>query len=370
MESQDLKGLFEAAKGVDIDRFLSATLGVKPTTSNGWLRYSSCPACGESSKDSVKLSTRNGYWRCWGCREDGDVIDAAAWIFGTGKDKLAAAKKLLDEFSSGSFAALPLRPSNHQNDEDDAQRHQAFERILVGLRGMDFGSELPAPTLRYLTVTRALPRELVMAAYRKGLVLGLPTEPRAIRHLLETHFAKSDLEKSKLWKAGAKMPGIAFRPLVFPLPGGTSAEFRVIDERYLKEGTKKAIRYGKTLRPWVWEGTDPTKPVLIVEGILDMLSVVALGHSGDVIGLPGVNSWADHVQDWFGHLKGRRVVVCFDNDPEKSGLIKNPGQHWAQRLLAALTELGVKQADNKLLPVGVDANKILQARTAQARSVA
>lgn len=362
--------IFVVAKTVDIDRFLTGVLGVNPVRANGWLRYSACPHCGESSKDSVKLSSRNGFWKCFGCDKSGDVIKAAAYHYGYGNDMLSAAKRLVDEFTAGTFETAAPRQSRQQCDEEDAKRHQAFARVLASLRGIDFGTELSPAIMAYLTGTRALPRDLVKQAYRKGLILGLPSDPNAIRHLLESRFSRSDLETSKLWKEGKKLPGIAYRPLVFPMPGGTAAEFRIIDDRNIKEGTLKAIRYGKTTKPWVWEGTDPTKPVLIVEGIIDMLSVVALGFKGDVIAVPGVNSWVEHAQDWFGHLIGKRVIVCFDNDPEKNGPIKNPGQHWSNKLIAALQELGVKEVENKVLPVGTDPNDVLKSRAAHKRQVA
>lgn len=368
MDKQALEETFAAAKRVDLDDFLTAVLGVKPQRVNGWLRYCSCPACGEGPKDSLRLSTRNGYWRCFRCEKDGDVIKAAAAFYGTDRNMLEAAKRLLGEFSPGEAEAI--RQSRTQMDEEDARRHKAFEHILSTLRGIDFGSGLPAPVMRYLTVNRALPADLVKAATAKGMILGLPTDSHAIAQMLRKHFSTEELELSKVWKRDSKWPPIAFRPLVFPLPGGTAAEFRTIDETKLREGSPKAIRYGKTTRPWVWEGTDPTRPALIVEGFIDMLSTVALGHAGDVIAVPGTNSWSQHAAEWFGHLKGRRVVVCFDNDKPKSGPIQNPGQHWAGQLVTALRGLGVKEVENKVLPMGLDANDILKARAAKSAKVA
>lgn len=362
--------IFVVAKAIDLDRFLTAALGVNPVRANGWLRYSSCPRCGDSSKDSVKLSTINGYWKCFGCEGSGDVIKAASEFYGLNSSPLSAAKRLVEEYGSGFSQAPVSRPARHHHDEEDEKRHQAFSNVLSKLRGMDFGAELPPKIMQYLVVDRALPAKLVQDAYRKGMILGLPTDPRSIRQLLQAHFSREELDTAKLWKLDKDYPGIAYRPLVFPLPGGTSAEFRIIDERNRKEGTIKSIRYGKTTNPWVWQGSDPTKAVMIVEGIIDMLSVVALGFKGDVIAVPGVNSWVEHAKPWFGHLIGKKVIICFDNDTEKKGLIKNPGQHWAFKLSSVLTELGAKTVENKLLPIGTDPNDILRARAAASEKVA
>lgn len=348
--------LFKQAKSIDPDMIMDFFQGgIKPVRVSGWLRYSSCVKCGPSSKNSVKFSYKDGFFSCFSCGEKGDIINAAQHYYNCSEKE--AAQKLVEEFGSG-FAEAKPRPTRKELDDEDKEKHDAFARILNGIQGIDLG-QFPTPIIRYLTVNRAIPYDIIRKAHSKGIIIGLPTEPFKLQHLLETRFSRSDLAKSHLWKEGAKMAGVVYRPLLFPLPGGTSAEFRTISEP--KAGSPKAIRYGKTTQPWFWQGEDEAASTYIVEGVLDMLSLPALGAKGNIIGLPGVNSWVNKDQEWFSSLIGKKVIVCFDNDPEHQGLIPNPGQHWAEKLCTALANMGVI-VENKVLPVGIDPNKLLQIR--------
>lgn len=358
--------LFKAAKAVDLDRFLESVLGVKPKRKGRWNRYSSCIHCGPSDdKSSVRLSSKDGYFSCFRCEQNGDVIKAAQLYYKV--EPKQAAEKLVEGYSSASFQVVnqPSRTHIDQEKEDDAARHAALAEVLEKLIGLDLGSEPTPAVMQYLTVKRCIPRDIVMKAFQQGMILSLPENPGLYQRLLTTHVGEDLLRRSGLWRPGARMAGVVYRPLVFPMPGRTAAEFRVIEE---KEGSIKAIRYGSKSKPWTWTGTDITKPVLIVEGMPDMLSAVALGHKGDVISVPGVNQWTEHAAEWFGGLVGRKVVVCFDNDPDAKGPIQNPGQHWAKRLIAVLRELGITDVSNRVLPPGQDINEILKLRTADATS--
>lgn len=331
--------------------FLVYALG-EPKKVGGNLRWSSCPVstCGPSKEGShkVTLSGEGQYWRCFRCGGKGDVVAAAAAHFGCAD--LEAAKKLLEK----SEKAIPRVDIVPVQDVDVAAKNQAmmeaFECLHYRLSG--YWDERVAD---YLTHSRMLPQNLVRSAWKeKGILRMLPFDPAASINLLKDACGEDLLRASGLWRDGAKAPGVAFRPLIFFLPKRDSAEFRLA--RDPKRNEPKAIRYGHAELPWFWQGK--ANHYAIVEGAIDMVSMIAMGYEGSVIGLPGCNNWRD---EWLTGYAGKKVHVVLDNDLDKD----NPGQHWAKKLSTVLVENGAKVII-KSPPPGQDINDILKQKLAKA----
>lgn len=344
---------FDKAKELSLSEFLSYELGVKGRRVASGMRFGSCPACGQSdNKASTKLSISKDdrAFYCHSCGAKGNIIYAASLLWGCSEED---ATDKLNGVSSRPKAVLPKRdPKKEQAEQaaNTALMRDAFSRLQ---RATAAFVDEPA-VLNYLVNERKLPLPIVREAQRQGMVGFLPNDSTKASKVIVEAVGEELLRKTGLWKPDKKLPGITYRPLVFFLPNLSSAEFRVIGD--VKEGTTKSIRYGTLEYPYWWQGSQPQ--CMIVEGLIDMLSAVALGWKGHVMGLTGCNSFKP---EWFVKARDRhqlkRYVVALDNDVEDP---KNPGQKWAKKLNEVIQSLGI--ASFVRSPDNGDINDILKQR--------
>jgi len=346
---------FDEAKGLSVSEFLSSHLGVNARRVGSGLRLSSCPACGESDNNAstkLSISKDDRAWKCHSCGEKGDILDAAMLLWGCSV-KEAAEKILGVSASERPRPALPKRDRQQEQAEQAAKTalmRDAFSRLQ---RATAAFVDEPAP-LNYLVNDRKIPISIVREAQRQGMVGFLPSDSAKACKVIVEAVGEDLLRKTGLWKPDSKLPGITYRPLVFFLPNLSSAEFRLIGE--VSKGTTKSIRYGTLEYPYWWQGSEPQ--CMIVEGMIDMLSVVALGWKGHVMGLTGCNSYKE---EWFVKARDRhqlkRYVVALDNDDDNP---KNPGQRWANKLNEVIQGLGITSFVRS--PEHGDINDILKER--------
>lgn len=348
--------LFEKAKlAMSIQSFFENVLHGKPHKTNLDIRYDVCPYCGEK-KGSLKVSVKPSSWRCYRCGNGGSVVDAAHFAWEC--DPIEAAKKLAGDDKIREYNPA-VTVATEIDDAEREIRETAFKEVIAILKREVGRFNHDETCMSYLVNERKLPRQLVEEAQKRKILGFLPGKPaEAVRFLVEV-VGKDLLQKSGLWKPNAKMPGICYRPIIAFLPGETSAEFR-LTRKPKDDSEKKAIRYGKTLFPWFWRGEE--QRVMVVEGVIDMLSAVALGFKGHIVGVPGCNNWKP---EWFQsmHQKSdvRMFYVSLDNDV---GSDLNPGQEWAAKMSQEMSKLGLPNVV-KPPPEGMDINDILKARLRQ-----
>jgi hypothetical protein len=199
--------------------FFESYVGAKKTIVSGGVRYSACPACGVSSDDSVKVSVRGDKWHCFSCEQKGDVVDAAAMLWG---------KSLHD-------AAIELSGDAPQ----DIKPYKAsVERVLPVERNQDAINELINKLLEsneivsdgvmsYLE-SRSIFNDVVYGAVKERMLIGLPADPDdCLRFLLDV-LGRDLMVESGVWKKDSKAPGIIYRPLIFVSHDRKGAEFRII----------------------------------------------------------------------------------------------------------------------------------------------
>ena len=315
--------------------FFEAYLGAKKTVVSGGARYSACPSCGASSDESVKVSVRGEKWHCFGCEAKGDVIDAAALLWG--KSLQEAALELSGE-DLPAPAPIKLTP------EQPVERNQDAVNELIK-RLVEAEHEVSGDVMAYL-VSRAIPGDIVLEAARRKILVGIPADPdEALRFLLDV--AGRDLMMDAgVWKKDSRAPGIIHRPLVFVSADSTGAEFRQI--RKSERTSAKAIRYGNPT-PFFWRGSQNT---MIVEGPIDLLSAIALGSERSIIGLAGASNW--HVDEkWVQRLGNNgHVLLALDHDQS--------GDDQAKKLAAHLSSKDRVYRRHEL-PEGIkDLNEMLQ----------
>ncbi len=351
--------------------FLESHLGVKPRGHGRYVTFSACPACG-ASKDpmSTRISVRNDTtYKCFSCPDKGDVIHAAELLWGL-PSFLAAAKALDGDQGDKYQSTVPKR--DRAAEEAEAKAHAELMKLVFGKLQLACQAFKNDPVvLKYLTGTdeakneRCLPLGVVREAQRRGMLGFMPSDSRAAQRLLVDAIGEDLLRQSGMWKPDKKLPGVAFRPIVFFLPGMSSAEFRIAEKGEV--GSQKSIRYGQLEYPYWWEGTNPQ--AMVVEGMVDLMSAVAMGFRGHIMGLPGCNSVR---QEWFVAASKRydikRWVIALDNDLKKQAEIgRNPGQEWAARVSAMLTDVDLPNCIHA--PENGDLNDIVCSRAYQGKAL-
>lgn len=349
---------FAKAKELSLSAFIESELGVTAKKSAGWLRYNACFNCGESGKDSVKLAINSDdrTWKCHKCGEHGSIIDAGMFLWGC--DNVEAVRKLLGVSDRGP---RPIAAPVDRSAEEAAAKRRAdlmrlaFSRLQEAAQ--DFKNE--PDCLRYLTVKRKIPMDTVRMAQDRGMVGFMPSNNRRAKAVMVEALGEELLRETGLWKPDKELPGIAYRPLVFFLPGMTSAEFRVIVD--VPEGWSKSIAHGPKEYPYWWTGTDDQ--CLVAEGLIDVMSAVALGWRGHVMGLPGCNNIRE---DWLTKAAARykieRYVIGLDNDVDDP---LNPGQTWAKKISAMCSAANLPSFIKA--PERGDLNDILRAKSDAAK---
>ncbi|MBU2735922.1 toprim domain-containing protein [Acidithiobacillus caldus ATCC 51756] len=346
------KDLFAEAKALDLVEFLERYLG-KPRKEARSTRFTACPSCGQSSKNSVKLAVRDQWFTCYRCGASGSIIDAAMMIWGIA-DPLEAAKTLLGEHTPRAVTIPRSSAATDVQSSDLAEyRHQVFTAIRQRTAGQRPDDPRWRKAFRYLVDTRCLSESTVAEAMRRLIIGLLPDDPGNAAKTLETICGRPLLEAAGFWRG--KIPGISYYPILSFFPKLYSVEFRLARPPR-EESERKTLRYGHTAYPWFWRGKDP-RATMCVEGIIDLLSAVDLGYTGNILGLPGVNNWNEDMFDAYLKSNPTEVVhIAFDNDQTKD----NPGLLWAGKLQKLLEKKRVQV--QLTIPAVGDLNDALRRR--------
>ena len=308
-----MKNLFDKVKSsITIDNLMMNS-GIEGKEYGGGKRYNYCPAC--NSKANFCFSVKaTGIGHCFNCGFTGSVIDLYSAM--VGKDTMTAAKELADNFDLNKIENIikPQKPVHDilkiEADKRKTALQTALKKLYVALAKRLEVKPNPSAK-KYLVETRFIDASVVSLAEYRKLVAYLPANPKEAQALLDEAIGRELLVESGLMKLEGKMAAIAFRPLVFFMPGFTGAEFRLIREQ--RNDEPKSIRYGELKYPYWWQGT--SNKVTIVEGAIDLLSMASLGNTGTLIALPGCQSWQ---QDWPARIQHKygtqKFVLALDTD--------------------------------------------------------
>jgi hypothetical protein len=282
-----------------LSAFFEHHMGASPKDVSGAVRYSICPSCGAGSGASVKVSVRNEKWHCFACEKKGDVIDAAAAFFEV--DLNDAARQLAGDDLPRNLRVPPKKVTPDAPKKDQDAINEVIARLLAQQLYPDDAS------VAYL-VSRGIPRNVVVAACMRKMLITLPGNPDdALRYLLD-YVGQELLMKAGFWKEGKKCPGIIYRPLGFVSENRRAIEFRLI-ETEVDPSKAKTILYGDP-SPCKWMGTGQA---MIVEGGIDLLSAVTIGTDRTIYSVPGALNWEES-DPWVVGLKGRNVLLALDDD--------------------------------------------------------
>lgn len=103
--------------------------------------------------------------------------------------------------------------------------------------------------------------------------------------------------------------------------------------------------------------TKATKPIVVVEGEIDALSIIDAG--GEAVGLGSISNVGTFLNYVKEHKPAQPLVLSLDNDKNEDG--SNPGQEAEQRLANGLEALGIPFYRHNIAGDHKDANEALQA---------
>lgn len=378
MASNNFEVVYAEVRELSLSNFLDSELNVKGKPLSGTVRYSECPWCGQADNNaSNRLAVLEGdrMCHCHRCKEGGDIVKTAMQLWGT--DNWETALRLTGKSRNTSTNVTPIKHRVIVPDEDlkklEAERAQHLREALTKIHAAASASHKDEQAcMDYLQIERSLPEDVIREAQRRKMLCFLPADPAKAKQFLLDNVGESLLKSSGLWKEGAKTPAICYRPIMFIMPGFNAAEFRIIGQPD-NEDSPKSIRYGKHIKlPYVWRVEESSR-AMVVEGFIDMLSAVALGYTGHVVGMPGTNSWNP---EWFiliaQKLGVKKWFLALDNDSDELdelvdgkvvGTLKNPGQTWAAKLQEELTKLNMVN-QLKSPPAHHDINDVLREKLA------
>lgn len=354
------EGLFDKVKASVSADAIMENLKIEGKKYAQGTRYDVCPACDAHSNNVFNVKS-NGLCHCFQCNFTGSVIDLHAKM--TGKSEVEAAKDLADQYGlnkpEGERKTNWKRPDQKQEKQKSNERQEALREALRRLHQALAKRLLtnPNPTARrYLVDERRIANVVVAMAEQRGLVGYLPANPNEAQALLDESVGRELLVKAGLMKPDAKKAAIAFRPLVFFMPADMGAEFRLV-RAPKNEDEPKSIRYGELRYPYWWQG-ESSSSIVIVEGAIDLLSMVSLGQQNTIIALPGCQSWrsewAVRIHEKYGT---KRFVLALDGD--------EPGDESASKIAAGLKEVGLESASLRPEEGCKDWNDVLKAAIAE-----
>lgn len=290
------------------------------------------PCCGDGERKdagSLFLKRAGGWsWHCFRCSLGGSAIDFVAT-----EERISipdAVTKLLKE--GGGFTTIMGREPAARKQRTTPERKQAATESAI--RTILGNTIVEKPIRDYLVKERGISAEVVQEAIDRNLLRGLPVNADAADVWLRLNVGEDVLNTAGILKAGNRRAAAAYRPMVFLAAGANTMEFVVIT-RKRDEDMPKALQYGDQVLPMVWKPRGEVKKILVVEGGIDVLSVVTLGFSQDtlIIGLMGAGAWRPawikQAHEKYPHAEWQ---LGLDNDSAGSGS--------CQRMSDALAECG------------------------------
>lgn len=311
-----------------------------------------CPACGPGHAQSVKLSVFVGSdgrqrWKCLACGKHGDFADFLS------HSRRVSLKEALS-LARGMYRVGGLAPAKfHVNRAKAAAVTDSLSEAAVQAMAHVHETLLkgahtnPAELMPYFS-SRAISEETVMKLVRRNMMRFLPVSQYDAYRLLSEKVGRPALEAAGMWKEEAQWPAASYRPIISFLPMGCSLELRL--NRTPPENSPKAIRYGIARYPWFYKEfpSQPAKRIIVVEGIIDLMSIIELGfirgHDA-IMGIPGTNVWRS---EWFAQARtlnpNAQYIIATDGNV--------PGETAAKKIATALDAIGIQH--QRAVPQGAD----------------
>ncbi|MBT9136822.1 MAG: DNA primase [Firmicutes bacterium] len=269
--------IFARARDADLPSMWQGTLH----KGNG--RYTSnwTPCCGEGSRrDRGSIGKVGGIWRwrCFVCNSGGTAVDYVAMCEGMSPDD--AARKIV----SGSVNFSQIVKPIEKNERPVKATGEAMAAVINMLKKHPLTEDVVA----YLE-GRGLTRRTIVEAKKRGILACLPSIPEEAVLWLEVNVGREAMSEAGMWSK--RWPSAAYRPLILINGSGLTLELRQLTESI--GSSPKAIQYGIQDAPFVWKPRGEVNRIVVVEGGIDLLSMVDIGDVDDalIIGIFGTGTW-------------------------------------------------------------------------------
>ncbi len=318
-----------------------------------------CPFHNEKSP-SFTVNDAKGFFHCFGCGAHGDVIG-----FVMRHDHLTFPEAVEQLAGVANLPVPRTAPEDRQRYEHQKSLHEVVE---AAARWFEHQVRLPAGAAALAYLRRRGLDDEALATFRLGyapadgggLRMALEREGFAVKDMLETGLVKQPAE-------GGRAPFSFFRHRVmFPVADrrGRVVAFggRLIEgegPKYINTGETPLFHKGHLLyglsraRQAAAEG----KPVVVVEGYMDVIALVRAGYPGAVAPL-GTAMTETQIETAWKLYPGRErfPILCFDGD--------NAGRRAAYRAVERV--LPLLQPDQSVrvafLPTGEDPDSLIRGR--------
>jgi len=300
----------EAKRKIDLLQFLRGygfDLKVYPSGARG----NRCPNCGPSrDPHSTRLYVGRG--------ED------AEWLLG--ETKLPVSRPAC-RGQSGRQARLTVA-SKEELSKVNKKRLQVIEGLVASI-ACERGSR--KKIWDYLIEVRGIPEQVLREVIRRKLVYLLPDDPFTLNQAMLRRFDTFLLKEAELLtKKGSIKPLILSRPIVSPFFSHrrlVGAQFRGLGDTQPK--TITLVKSGL----WWWRGEENS--VCVVEGIIDLMSLLAMGWHGSILAVPGTGMVRKVIEILKEPLKGMDVTIALDGDGagyDLNDLLKEGVRDWRMLL--------------------------------------
>ena len=326
-----------------------------PLKKRGHESVGCCPFHGEKTP-SFTVNDQKGFYHCFGCAAHGNCFDFLMQI------ENITFPEAVEKAAGIGGLALP-KPEQSEHMQREAEIKQDIYKVLDAAATFfqqQLETSLGEHARDYLNKRKVLPATI--QKFRIGYA------PRAAQALW-THLTKQGFQPALIHRAGLAVEGEQVRDrfrerLIFPI---TDKSARVIafggralgdfDPKYLNSPETEVFHKGKTLYNFANARRAKQGPVLLVEGYMDVVSLVQAGFEQAVAPL-GTALTAPQIELLW--TMAPEPIICFDGD--------GAGQRAAGRAIEqVLPLLKPGHSLNFLtLPVGEDPDSFVQKKGPQA----
>ena len=274
-------------------------------------RSSRCPACGASdNKTSTKLYITSEWWFCFACGRGGDIITAVQILEQLSPKE--AAEWLLGQHDMTAVKKPPLPSTTRTIEINKARLKVAYGLVRIASSASGPRRKIWA----YLQEKRGIPEAIIRESLKKKINYFLPDNPFVLNRVIREELEEPLLKESGLLSDTGVIKNIVLqRPIISPFRERgriIGLQLRAITEVHPK--TLSLVRSGL----WWWPGAEKDT-LCIVEGVIDMMSLVAMGWKGSILGLPGVGLVKKALKVLTGPLKGKKTFIALDGDEAGRG---------------------------------------------------
>jgi hypothetical protein len=332
---------FALAKERSLTAFLEQALQSTARGRGRKQRMDICPNCGASHVGSQKLEiVDDRYYACFGCGDNGSIIDAAMRLYSGLSTPLEAAKYVLDGNVTPALTHAEIAEQRKRDHLKHTLQAQCVQRMFEATRDkFDMG------VYNYLRTQRCITPDVINWAWQQGLIGSMPSDRELATQWLLANVGEALLRQSGLWKEDHDRPWIAGRPFVQFFDSHKYAELRILYKPQPGSTTKKTLAIGLPDAPFWMQGEDSTR-CLVAEAVLECLAARSMGYKGSAICASGTGSMNP---DWLKGLYSSNGIKVFDlafnNDHDPSNPEHNPGQAAQSELGKKLNAMGIPWAD-------------------------